>query len=278
MPVDKVKAYLQPMMPHLLSYALRIVGVLFVLWLAFKIARAVQDRLVATLQKREFDETLGGFFGAVVRWLIIVGAGLACLSAFGIQTTSFAAIIGAAGLAVGLGFQSTLSSFAAGVLLLVFRPFKMHDVVEVAGKLGVVHSIGLFTVALDTLDNRRIIVPNSEIAGKVITNISENEYRRVDIDVGAEYSASIDDTRAALERAAESIELRDEERGYQVFLKALGGSSVDWQVRVWCNADDYWVVWEKLIQAIKHELDEANIGIPFPQMDVHVDGALDKAA
>jgi small conductance mechanosensitive channel len=194
---EKIYELLKGMTPLLTSYALRIVGVLFVLWIAFKIARSLERRITKGLTSKKFDKTLAIFFGTLARWMIILGAVLACLGVFGVETTSFAAVIGAAGLAIGLAFQGTLANFSAGVMLLVFRPFKLGDLVNTAGQLGVIAELGLFTTALDTLDNRRIIVPNTEIAGKIIENISHNDIRRVDIEVGAVYSADIDATREA---------------------------------------------------------------------------------
>jgi len=278
MTLDKIYKMLEGLTPQLTSYALRIVGVLLVLWLAFKIANALQRRITKGLKKKDFDETLSIFFGTLARWLIILGAVLACLGVFGIETTSFAAVIGAAGLAVGLAFQGTLSNFAAGIMLLVFRPFRVGDLVETAGKLGIIKEIGLFVTELDTLDHRHIIVPNSKVAGDIIENYTANDLRRVDIDVGVVYSADIEETRKALEKAAKSVPGRDKKEGHQIMLKGLGASSVDWQVRVWCDTDIYWDVWQDTITAVKRELDAAGLGIPFPQMDVHLDGSLDKVA
>ncbi|RLB61699.1 MAG: mechanosensitive ion channel family protein [Deltaproteobacteria bacterium] len=278
MTLEKFYSLLESLTPQLISYGMRIIGVLFVLWLAFKVANWLQRRITRGLKKKKFDETLSMFFGTLARWLIILGAVLACLGVFGIETTSFAALIGAAGLAVGLAFQGTLSNFSAGIMLLVFRPFKVGDLVNTAGQLGIVKEIGLFVTELDTLDYRHIIVPNSQVASGIIENISANDKRRVDIDVGVVYSADIDQTREVLEKAAKSVPGRDKDEGHQVMLKGLGGSSVDWQVRIWCKTDDYWDVWQATITAVKRELDAAGLGIPFPQMDVHLDGKLDKAA
>ena len=188
--------------------------------------------------------------------------------------TAFAAVIGAAGLAIGLAFQGTLSHFASGILLLVFRPFGVGDTVEVAGVRGKIAEIQLFTTILDTPDNRRFFVPNSEIYDSVIQNDSFHDTRRVEVSVGADYDASIDETRAALERAIESIDSVLEEPAPQVYLDALGGSSVDWKVRAWCATADFWAVREALTRAVKMHLDEAGIGIPSPNMDIHVDGVL----
>jgi small conductance mechanosensitive channel len=261
----------ETLLPTLADYAVRVIGVLLAFWVSFKLAGWLSDRLTTGLRARKFDETLSVFFGNLTRWVILVAAILACLSVFGIETTSFAAILGAAALAVGLAFQGTLSNFSAGVLLLVFRPFKIGDLIEAGGQLGVVAAIGLFVTELDTLDNRRVFIPNSSVSGGIIENFSHNAMRRVDIKVGVAYSADIDATRAVLERAALAVAGRDAERGHQVIVTGLGASSVDWQVRVWCTKEAYWVVWERTITSVKKHLEEAGIAIPFPQLKVHLD-------
>ncbi|MCA9651601.1 MAG: mechanosensitive ion channel [Myxococcales bacterium] len=262
---------LKELTPTLVDYGVRVVGVLVALWLSFKIAHWAQRRVVGSLKKRRFDEALTLFFGNLVRWIMILAAVIACLGVFGIETTSFAAILGAASLAVGLAFQGTLSNFSAGVMLLTFRPFKIGDFVVLSGKDGTVAEIGLFTTALDTLDNRRIIIPNSEVIGAVIENYTHNELRRVDIDVGVSYGADIDAVRQVLDAAAAQVPGRDAEAGHQIFLKGLGASSVDFQVRVWCSPAIYWDVWDATVRAAKRALDDAGISIPFPQLDVHLD-------
>ncbi len=258
--------------PILVHYGVKIAGVLVALWMSFLVASWVQRRVERALKARAFDPALTGFFGSLARWTIIVAAVLACLGVFGIQTTSFAALIGAAGLAVGLAFQGTLSNFASGVMILVFRPFSVGDYVKVAGQEGVVKEIGLFTVALDTVDNRRVILGNSAVVGGTIENVTHNPKRRVDVPVGVSYDADLDRVRAALDAAAAGVEGRDAELGHQVFLAGLGPSSVDFQVRVWCDTGAYWDVWQATVAAVKAALDEAGIPIPYPQLDVHLRG------
>jgi small conductance mechanosensitive channel len=192
--------------------------------------------------------------------------------------TGFAAVIGASALAVGLAFQGSLSNFAAGVMLLVFRPFKVGDVVNVAGQTGKIDEIGLFTTTMDTADNRRLILPNGSVFGAVIENISYHDTRRLDVAVGSEYPADLDRTREVLLRAARSLPtvLADPEPA--AVLLELGDSSINWSVRVWVNAADYWPTRDALTRAVKLALDEAGIGIPFPQMDVHLDAPVAGAA
>ena len=261
----------------LMEHGPKVLGVLLALFFAFVLASWAERGVRAGLEKRNFDATLTRFFAKFARYLILVGAVLGCLGVFGIQTASVAAVLAAAGFAVGLAFQGTLGNFAAGIMLLVFRPFKVGDFVEVNDDTGVCEHIDLFTCEFRTLDNRKLIIPNGAVFGSTITNYTGYDVRRVDVDVGAEYSASIDATRKALEASAAHVPGMVKDPAPQVFLKGLGGSSVDWQVRVWCKTEDYWDVWQATVRAAKLSLDEAGIGIPFPQQDVHLDEAVIKA-
>ncbi len=261
----------------LIEYGPKVVGVLLVLLVGWVIAGWLESGVRKGLERKDFDATLTRFFAKLARYVILIGVILGCLGVFGIQTASFAAVLAAAGFAIGLAFQGTLANFSAGVMLLVFRPFKVGDLVEVNDDTGTCEHIDLFTCEFRTLDNKKLIIPNGAVFGSTITNYSGYEIRRVDIDVGAEYSADIDATRAALEKAAARVTGKLEDPAPQVFLKALGGSSVDWQVRIWCKTPDFWNVWQETTKACKTSLDEAGIGIPFPQQDVHLDEAVIRA-
>lgn len=227
------------------------------------------------LEKQKIDVTLTRFLGNVVRWGVLIMVGIACLGAFGIETTSFAAMIGAAGLAIGLAFQGTLSAVAAGVMLLILRPFKVGDVIGVSGQTGIVEEIGLFTTTIYAFANHKLILSNRDVFGSAIENKTFDGMVRVDVDVGTDYSEDLDNVRAVLMAALEALE--DGERS-QVYLKALGGSSIDWSVRKWTTPQNYLKLRDAITLATKKALDAADIGIPFPQMDVHLDGRLDKAA
>ncbi|MCG8583539.1 MAG: mechanosensitive ion channel [Pirellulales bacterium] len=253
------------------NFGLNLAGAIAVLFFAWIIAGWLAGMASRALAKAKIDETLSRFLAPMVRWLILLLALLACLSIFGIQTTSFAAVIGAAGLAVGLAFQGTLANFAAGVMLLIFRPFKVGDVVQISGETGVVFEIQIFTTSIDTFDNRRIIIPNGGIFGSTIENITFHSKRRADVDVGVDYSADIDQTRELLTQAAASVEGQAPDTEPAVVLLGLGASSVDWSVRVWAPTADFGTVKQAAIRAVKKTLDDAGIGIPFPQMDVHMD-------
>ena len=258
----------------IISYGARVSGALLLIVVAMIAARLASRAVLAATGKAGLEETLRGFLATLVRWLINVVAVVMSLGIFGVQTTSVAALLGAAGLAVALAFQGTLSNFAAGVMLLIFRPFKVGDFVELGGRKGTVQGIDMFFTALDTVDNRRLILPNSRVFGAEIDNYSFHDIRRADIKVGTDYGADIDETRVVLEQVADAIEGRLADRPAQVVLLDLGASSIDWEIRIWCLRSDLLVVSQQIRRDVKVALDAAGIGIPFPQMDVHVDGAL----
>lgn len=255
----------------IVGYGTRSLGALALLLVVWIIAAWIKGMVARALMQAKVETTLAKFLSKLVLWGIMVLALMSCLTIFGVQITAFAAVLGAAGLAIGLAFQGTLSNFSSGIMLLVFHPFKVDDLVKVSGELGIVDEIDLFTVTLDTLDNRRITLPNSSVFGNTIENITFHPTRRVDISVGVSYSADIDQVREILTKAADKVPGRIEEPKLQVLLMDLGTSSVDWVVRVWCNTADYWTVRDALIRSVKMALDEAGVSIPFPQMDVHLD-------
>ena len=245
---------------------------LLMLIVSYFVAKLVARWISAAVCKR-VDETLGKFAGKFTFYAIVTIAGLAVMQTAGVNVTSFAAVLAAAGFAIGLAFQGTLSNFASGILLLVFRPFKVGDVVNAAGVTGKVNEIDLFTTTFDTPDNRRLIIPNSAIAGTTIENISFHPHRRVDVTVGVEYAASLDDTREVLTACAEALAdkmIVGTGRGYQILLTNLGASSVDWTIRFWTAKENYFAVKEELTSEVKRQLDAHSIGIPFPQMQLHV--------
>lgn len=251
-------------------YGLRVTFVLVLMIMAWTVSSWASAIVRTGLRRVKFDETLTRFISKLVRWIILLLVGLMCLSYFGVETTSFAAVIGAAGLAIGLAFQGTLSNFAAGAMLLIFRPYKVGDVVNVAGNLGKVFEIELFTTAIDTFDNRRFIIPNSEIFGATIENITYHPVRRVDIEVGVSYDADIDLTRKVLEEAIHAVDEFVIDPEPAVVLMGLGASSVDWSVRAFAKRDDFGAAKQALIRAIKIELDRAGIEIPYPHMNVEI--------
>ena len=222
------------------------------------------------MRKNEVDKTLERFACNLIRWALMIVVIIAAISQIGIQTTSFIAIFGAAGLAVGLALQGSLSNFAAGVLIVLFRPYKVGDWVEAAGISGTVEQVQILTTILNTGDNKRVIVPNSQIMESIITNYSANDTRRVDLVVGVGYDDDLDKVRTTLEDiiAAEARVLAEPK--HQIAVMELADSSVNFVVRPWVKTSDYWGVHFALTEAIKKRFDEEGISIPFPQRDVHL--------
>jgi len=256
-----------------IDYALRAVGVLVVLFAAWVLAGWARRTTRRGLERGGVDATLTKFFANLARYIVLTAAVLAALGVAGIETTGFAAVLAAAGFAIGMALSGTLSNFAAGVMLLTFRPFKVGDVVSVSGVTGKVNEIELFTTTLDTPDNRRIIVPNGTVFGSTIENITYHPTRRVDVVVGTDYGADLDRAREVLAEAA-ARHHAVAEQDPAIVLTDLGDSSINWQVRVWCQTGDYWAVKDALTKDVKNSLDAAGIGIPFPQRDLHIDGVL----
>ena len=254
----------------LVTYGGRVAVALAVLIVGWIFAGWVGGVTLKALARAKVDETLSKFLSKLARWAILLLVVLSCLGVFGVETTSFAAVIGSAGIAIGLAFQGTLSNFAAGIMLLMFRPFQVGDVITVAGQTGKVNEIELFTTTLDTFDNRRFIIPNGQVFGATIENVTYHPHRRADVHVGVAYSADIDRTREVLAQAAQNVPGGMDDPEPAVVLLGLGDSAVNWSVRVWAKADEFGDVKQAAIRAVKLALDEAGIEIPFPQMDVHM--------
>ncbi|MFA5624242.1 MAG: mechanosensitive ion channel domain-containing protein [Bradymonadales bacterium] len=268
--MEWIKSLLTPENLSLVTgFAVNLLGVILLLIFGLILAKVLKKSTLKALKKSKLDETLSKALANAVYWLVFVFVVLGCLSIFGIETTSVAAIIGAAGLAIGLAFQGTLSNLAAGVMLIIFRPFKVGDVITVSGDTGGVKEIRPFDTILDTPDNRRIIIPNSKIYGNTILNVSYHENRRVDVSVGVSYDANMDETRKTLEACIKSVPNVLDEPQSAVIMAELDAAAVTWSVRVWCPRAEYFAVREALIGAIKRDLDAAKIEIPFNQIVVH---------
>lgn len=244
---------------------LAVIALLVAAWMLGTWARRSIGRL---LDRPQIDKTLGRFLGNMVRWVVLVMAVVGCLGFFGFNITSVAALVGAASLTVGLAMQGSLSNLAAGIMLLILRPFKIGDVVLLSGQVGKIDDIDLFNTKLDTPDNRRLIIPNGQIFGNTIENITHHKWRRCDVNVGTAYASDLRLTRAALKAAGESIKSRDTTRPVEVVLQNLGNNAVEWTARVWVPTAEFIVCKDQLVEAIKDHLDAAEIPIPFPQMEV----------
>jgi small conductance mechanosensitive channel len=235
-------------------------------WVVKKLANVVEK----LMQKNEVDPAIRNFSGSIIYYALLAFVCIAALGQLGIQTASFVAIVGAAGLAVGLALQGSLSNFAAGVLLLIFRPFKVGDFVEIAGTSGVIQNIQIFTTELNTPDNKKVIVPNGGVISGNIVNYSANDTRRVDLVFGIGYSDDIDAARKVIEGILKADKRVLEIPAATVAVVELADSSVNFVCRPWVNTADYWDVYFDLTEAVKKAFDNSGISIPFPQQDVHM--------
>lgn len=223
------------------------------------------------LKKNNVDETLRPFLLSLLRWGLTAMLIISVASQVGIETTSFVAVLGAAGLAVGFALQGTLANFASGVLLLIFRPYKVGDLVEAAGNLGVVQEIQIFTTILATPDNKKVIIPNGSVGAGSIVNYTALGNIRVDLIIGIAYDADIRKAREVMVKVMEAHEKVSKEPAPFVGVESLGDSSVNLAVRPHCHPDHYWDVYFDIYEQCKIALDDNGIEIPFPQMDVHLD-------
>ncbi len=255
----------------IIVYGLKI-GVAIAIFVIGKyIAKLITKIAIKAMEKNKIDETLKQFLENVIYGILLIFVVLASLGQLGIQTTSFIAILGAVGLAIGLAFQSTLSNISAGVMIIIFRPIKIGDFVEAGGISGVVEEINIFNTMMKTADNKVIIVSNSNIIGGNIVNYSIKETRRVDFVFGIGYD---DDLKLAkqtlLDIVNEDIRVLKEPEPF-VAVSELADSSVNFVVRVWVKSADYWDVNFDTIEKVKLTFDEKGISIPYPQMDIHQD-------
>ena len=222
------------------------------------------------MQRQEVDKTLETFVCNLVRMVLLVIVVIAAIGQVGIETTSFIAIFGAAGLAVGLALQGSLSNFAAGVLIVLFRPYRVGDFIEAAGISGSVEQVQILTTVLKTGDNKQVIVPNGQIMDSIITNYSANDTRRVDMVVGVSYDDDLDKVRDTIKELIAAEDRILDEPACTIAVSALADSSVNFVVRPWVKTSDYWGVMFDLTEAIKKRFDKDGITFPFPQQDVHV--------
>ena len=235
-------------------------------FIAHKVARWCENRML----KSSVDKAVAGFCSSILYALMFAGIILMALGQIGVQTTSFIAILGAAGLAVGLALQGSLSNFASGVLIIVLRPFKSGDFIDAAGQMGTVDRIELFHTYLMTPDNRIIIAPNSAVMNGSIVNFSREKTRRLDLVIGISYDADIRLAKNIMKEIVSRDERILKDPACLIAVSELADSSVNFNLRPWVAAGDYWAVKADLLEKIKYTFDERGVGIPYPQMDVHL--------
>lgn len=233
------------------------------------IAKAVTRALRKVLKTRDMDEMLVRFLGNLAYAVLLTAVIIAALDYLGLPVTSLVAVLGAAGLAIGLALKDSLGNFAAGVMLVMFRPFTRGDFVEVAGVSGKVKEVRIFSTILTTPDNKLVIIPNGQVASDTITNYTALEMRRVDLEIGVSYDDDLKVASGVLKQICADHPLVLEDPATNVFLKNLGDSSVDFAVRPWCKTDDYWTVYSEILESAKVQLEAAGCSIPYPQRDIH---------
>ncbi|MAW61312.1 MAG: mechanosensitive ion channel protein [Planctomycetes bacterium] len=236
------------------------------LWVVGKITKGLRK----AIGKTNVDPMLANFLGGIVGMLLKVILVIAVLGMVGVETTSFAAILAAAGFAIGMALSGTLGNFAAGVMILLFRPFKNGDFIEAAGEAGVVEEISVFMTKMRTGDNKQILVPNSSVTGGNITNYSAKPTRRIDLVVGISYDDDIKKAHEVLNRIMEQHEKVMKDPAWTIAVSELGDNSVNFVVRPWVASGDYWPVRFELIETIKLTFDQEGLNFPFPQRDVHL--------
>jgi small conductance mechanosensitive channel len=233
-------------------------------------AKLISSATKKVLIHKKFDDTVISFIASLVYGLVVIVAFIAAISHLGFNTTSLVAIVGAAGLAIGLALQGSLSNFASGILLISLKPFKAGDFVEIAGTAGVVEEVHVFSTQLKTGDNKTVIIPNGGITNGNITNYSAKPTRRIDLVIGVGYNADLKITKQILNDVVSSHALVLKDQAITIGVSELADSSVNFVVRPWVKTSDYWPVHFDLLETIKIELDKAGIEIPFPQLSVHV--------
>jgi len=251
-------------------YGLKVIAAAAIFIVGRWVAKGLKRLIVRALIKGKVDETLVSFLGHLTYFTLLAFIVIAALNQLGIQTTSFIAILGAAGLAVGLALQGSLANFAAGILMIIFRPFRVGDYVEGGGTAGIVEEIQIFTTKLRTPDNKSIIIPNAKITGDNIVNYSAKDSRRMDMIVGVSYDDDYDQVKEVLQDILAKDGRILEEPAPTIGIVEFGDNSVNFAFRPWVKTAEYWDVYFALTEAIKKRFDEEGITIPYPQRDVHL--------
>lgn len=267
MNIDGISVLLQGLVA---TYGLRIVAAIVILILGRLIAGLLKKFINSLMAKNKVDKTLTSFVTSVSYVVLMTFVIISALGALDIPIASFVAVLGAAGLAVGLALQGSLSNFAAGVLMIIFKPINVGDFVEAGGAAGMVEEVGIFTTIIKTPDNKKVIIPNSNVTGDNITNYSANDIRRVDIVAGVSYGDDIDKVKKVIAEIQAEDERILKYPAPMIGLVELADSSVNFTVRSWVKTDDYWNVFFATQEIIKKRFDAEGISIPFPQQDVHI--------
>jgi small conductance mechanosensitive channel len=267
---NQLQGYIQHAIDLVIEYAPQLLLAIIVLIVGFWIIKLVTKATSKAMDRSEVDVSLKKFLNSLLGILLKTLLLISVASMVGIATASFVAIIAGAGLAVGLALQGSLANFAGGVLILLFKPFKVGDFIDAQGYTGTVNEITIFTTILKTPDNKTVIIPNGALSNGSMVNFSTESMRRVDMTFRIGYGDSIEKAKQVLTRLVESDVRIHKEPASQIIVDELGESSVNFKVRVWCNSTDYWGIYFDMQEKVKQTFDKEGISIPFPQRDVHV--------
>jgi small conductance mechanosensitive channel len=248
----------------LMQYAPKVVAALILLIIGLWVIKMITKAVNKLMEKRNLDSSLRGFLSSLVNWGLKIFLIVTVAGQLGVETTSFAAMIAAAGLAIGMALQGSLANFAGGALIMIFRPFKVGDYIEAQGEQGVVKEIQIFTTKLNTVDNKEVILPNGALSNGNIINYSSEDKRRVDITFGVSYDADIKETKDVLYSVINNTPYTLKDPATQVILGELADSSVNFITRTWVNSSDYWDAYFHIMENTKIALDKAGIEIPYP--------------
>jgi len=268
--IDEVSQIWVQVQDIVAAWGLKVLAAIAIFIIGRWVAMAVRKGVRRMMDRASVDPMIVGFVGSITYIALLAFVIIAALGQLGIQTTSFIAILGAAGLAIGLALQGSLANFAAGFLMILFRPFKVGDFIEGAGVAGVVESIQIFTTTMKTGDNKTIIIPNAKLSGDNIVNYSAKPTRRVDMTVGVAYDADLSKVRDVLKDIISKESRIHADPEPLIAVAELADSSVNFVVRVWTNTGDYWGVMFAMNETVKNRFDAEGIGIPFPQRDLHI--------
>jgi len=271
--MENVDKYYDHAIEFVMNYGPKLIGAILVLFIGLKIVKMVSNTTKRVMTARGMDTSLIPFLSGIVNMLLKTLLMISVMSMIGIEMTSFVALLGAAGLAVGMALSGTLQNFAGGVMILIFKPYKSGDFIEAQGYMGIVSHIDIFNTVLKTVDNKKIILPNGPLSTSSLTNYSAEPTRRVDFSFGIGYGDDIDQAREVImQEIGKLSQILTDVKGKEpmVVVGELGDSSVNLTTRVWVNSADYWDVNFAMLEGVKKAFDKNNISIPFPQTDVHL--------
>ena len=268
--MENIQVYIDQIVGLVIAYGPKLLLAIVTLFAGLYIIKSLTKLSKRIMKKRELDESLRPFFASLINVTLKTLLVISVMGMIGIEMTSFIAILGAAGLAIGLALSGTLQNFAGGVIILIFKPFKVDDFIEAQGHMGTVKEIQIFNTILLTVDNRTIIIPNSPLSTGTMVNFSAQAERRVDFTFGIGYNDDIDKTKTVLHELINADERILKTPEAFVAVSELADSSVNFVVRVWVKGENYWPVFFDMNERVKKEFDKQSISIPFPQRDVHI--------